>query len=305
MIRPIRITALFLLFAVSLCPLFADDDMPAISIIEEDDEIPLTVDLTEENISEQISDIGEADDTTTFTVSILGPEDDIIAQDSTLVDGVINTEAEAVLVSMEVILQDKARGGFVVLDPEDLTLLGGHLSSLTEPAYFTAIPSNAMTAHLIVPAIIAQQYLAIANERDGIELLKPYVTENEAVVLVSSIYLEGPITLTDLDYHVAKVQLDARVNASGLNPSDIYKAYEEKEGLTEEDVVNMYMADPTSVQNIVEHGIRLVRPIEEDMTWKYFAVAAGAITAFALIGAIIMILKAKMISVKRDKKETE
>lgn len=161
------------------------------------------------------------------------------------------------LASYEAMLQGKGMGGLLAFTGEGEYIAGYRMAGTAED-FFKKIPASTLCVPCPMPTSVARGMFAALGDMESVSSLTSWIDKTDAVMLISVLKLYDGIVLEESAYSIAKSAIDDRCNASGMDPRNIYAAYEAS-GVSMDELVLSVLDGETSAADAVLEGIRLIK----------------------------------------------
>lgn len=205
------------------------------------------------------------------------------------------------LTSYQMVLQNQGYGAIAVFD-EDLNFLSAVLSDNTPSWFLTDPPASTLTIPYAVPTAVAVAMLAPMDVPTAISPILEYDPKMEkAVAMVTSVKTYDEVVLGDPAYVILREALERSVGANGLEVEDFYAVWE-RNGRSEEDLVDMIIANEATPSQLALEAIRLMKAEAEapDTLSRSVPMLFAVLGVLAVVIAVISVL-----AVLSSRKKTE
>lgn len=196
------------------------------------------------------------------------------------------------LASYDLMMQKKGLGGLLAFGP-DMEYVGGYRMDGTPEDFFVNMPRSTLCTPCLLPTIVAEAMYASLGDMESVASLKAYEIENDFVMMISVLKLYETVELEDTVYSRARQDIEAGINAQGLNPDDVYRVYEAA-GLTKDDVIHLLIDGKKTIDEIVLDGLRMLRAERSNVLQEEEArlnrIVMLAIGLLAFIGIVVIVL---------------
>lgn len=225
-----------------------------------------------------------------------------IPEDRTIVDVDLTDEYVAFQIFLDLILQDKGEGGIAAFD-SDMNVVGFYLTSQTRADFFSSgLPKDTYGLMLEVPAFYAYFIFQNLNDTSSMESLKPLSYNSENVNVFIGLRLNEPVFVENNERYIAGKGLENYLNNRGLEPDEVFKAYEVNAGISYDELIDQYILE-RDAETIADEGARMIYHNGEKPDYSSVLMyGAIALISIAAVAGLIFIARS-IISAKRAKKE--
>ena len=298
MIKKLRISMLLILFSLfTLSVVFATD---GIEVLPDEEVIEFThiEEAIEDNAStgeEVKEEVKEElkENEQKISVEVVPYTEEVIEEDRTLVNADLSDKYALFLTLWDLIYQNKGEGGLFAWTLEGEGLCGTLTKNTRADFFANGLPQNTMGVIIEAPAPYAYSLFALLENKEAMEVLKPYCLKGEYVNLFAGLRLNGDVVIENPERYIATTALEKYLNNRGLEPELVYKAYEENKGMDKDEVIDEYVAT-ANAKEIADEGAIMIYHQKEDkgLNTELLTYILSFTVGIILIVSVIFIMRA-------------